>query len=226
MSSENEVKLLGAWASPFVIGVLIALEEKGIEYEYVEQDLMSKTKSPLLLEMNPVHKKVPVLIHNGRPVAESTIILQYIDEVWSNGLAFLSSDPYERAIARFWIDFIANKVIVPGSLIFRSKGEEQEEGKRQLMESLVILEEILQGKDYFGGNTFGMVDIAFAPIICWFHTYEVYGDFKIMSEDKFPGICTWMKKCRERESLKKKLPKEERVLQLITHFRKILIGEA
>ncbi|GLJ19062.1 hypothetical protein SUGI_0342190 [Cryptomeria japonica] len=80
MSSENGVKLLGAWASPFVIGVLIALEEKGIEYEYVEQDLMSKTKSPLLLELNPVHKKVPVLIHNGRPVAESAIILQYIDE--------------------------------------------------------------------------------------------------------------------------------------------------
>ncbi|XP_059075513.1 glutathione S-transferase U21-like [Cryptomeria japonica] len=108
MAGKDEVKLLGFWASPFALRVMIALEEKGIKYEYIEEDLLSK-KSPLLLELNPVHKQVPVLIHNGRPVVESAIILQYIDEVWSNGLAFLPSDPYDRAIALFWVDFIEKK---------------------------------------------------------------------------------------------------------------------
>ena len=92
--------------------VMIALEENGIKYEFVEEDLFSK-KSPLLLQVNPVYKQVPVLIHNGRPVVDSGIILQYIDEVWSNGPAFLPSDPYDRAMARFWIDFMEKKVCDP-----------------------------------------------------------------------------------------------------------------
>ncbi|XP_059075512.1 glutathione S-transferase U21 isoform X2 [Cryptomeria japonica] len=219
MAGEDEVKLLGFWASPFALRVMIALEEKGIKYEYIEEDLLSK-KSPLLQEMNPVHKQIPVLIHNGRPVAESAIILQYIDEVWSNGPAFLPSDPYDQAMALFWVDFIEKKLILPGRLIFGTKKEEQEGGKRQVIESLGIREETLKGKEYFGGKTFGMVDIAFAPVMCFFHTYEVLGNFKIMFEDKFPSIFCWMKKCRERESIKKLLPQQEKVLQLVMQFTK------
>ena len=55
--------------------VRIALAEKGIEYEAKEENLSEK--SPRLLETNPVHKKIPVLIHNGKPVCESLIIVQY-----------------------------------------------------------------------------------------------------------------------------------------------------
>ncbi|GLJ19070.1 hypothetical protein SUGI_0342350 [Cryptomeria japonica] len=218
MANEDEVKVLGFWASPYSLRVLIGLEEKGIKYEYVEQNLGSK--SSLLLEMNPVHKKVPVLIHNGRPVVESIIILEYIDEVWSNGLAFLSSDLYDRAMARFWVDFIDKKLIIPGLCIIKSKAEEQEEGKRQVIASLAILEETLKGKDYFGGNNFGIVDITFAPLICWFHTYEILGDFKITFENNFPSIFFWMKKCMERESIKKLLPQQEKVLRMVMRFTK------
>ncbi|GLJ19061.1 hypothetical protein SUGI_0342180 [Cryptomeria japonica] len=225
MASEDEFKVLGLWFSPFALRVLIGLEEKGIKYEYIEEDWMSN-HSPLLLEMNPVHKKIPVLIHNGRPVAESAIIVEYIDELWSNGPAFLSSDPYDRALARFWVDFIEKKLIVPGRLIlFRSKGEEQEEGKRQFIESLAMLEEALRGKNYMGGNAFGIADIACAPMICWFHTYEIFGDFKIMFEDKFLSIFMWMMKCMERESVKKILPEQEKVLQVVSQARKIILKE-
>ena len=102
-----DLKLLGLPLSPFVISVRMALNIKGVSYEYVDED--PSNKSELLLKSNPVHKKVPVLIHNGKPICESLVILQYVDELFA-GRSILPTDPYERATARFWAHFIADKV--------------------------------------------------------------------------------------------------------------------
>jgi len=109
--SVEEVKVLGAWPSPFVMRPRIALNLKGVGYEFLEEEI--GTKSELLLKSNPVYKKIPVLIHNGKPISESMIIVEYIDEVWADGKAsILPSDPYDRAIARFWAVYIDDKVYV------------------------------------------------------------------------------------------------------------------
>ena len=65
----EEVILLSVYPSMFSMRVRIALAEKGVKYELKEEDLTNK--SLLLLEMNSVHKKVPVLLHNGKPILES-----------------------------------------------------------------------------------------------------------------------------------------------------------
>jgi glutathione S-transferase len=112
MSGET-VKLLGYWASPVALRVKWTLKLKEIEYEYVEEDLANK--SPLLLEYNPVHKKIPVLVHGGKPLAESLVILEYLDETWKRN-PILPEDPYERAQARFWARFVDEKVIQQAKL--------------------------------------------------------------------------------------------------------------
>ena len=64
----DTVVVLGTWFSMFSNRVRIALLEKGIGYEHKEEDPLLLNKSSLLLESNPIHKKIPVLIHNERPI--------------------------------------------------------------------------------------------------------------------------------------------------------------
>lgn len=104
---QSEVVLFGTWASSFSGRVKIALKLKGIQYEYVEEDLVNK--SQMLLSYNPVQKQVPVLVHRGKPIAESRVILEYIDENWSKTPNLLPKDPYERAKIRFWAKYYDGK---------------------------------------------------------------------------------------------------------------------
>lgn len=102
MGEENKVILQGTWGSPYTKRLELAVRLKGISYEYVEEDLMNK--SALLLKYNLVYKKVPVLVHNGKPIVESLVIIEYIDETWKNGPKLLPKDPYSRAKVRFWVN--------------------------------------------------------------------------------------------------------------------------
>ena len=107
---DDDVKVLGLVMSPFAIRVCIALKLKGVSYEYIEEDLANK--SELLLSSNPVHKKVPVMIHNGKPICESLIIMEYLDEAFPDTAApLLPADLHDRAVARFWAAYIDDKVI-------------------------------------------------------------------------------------------------------------------
>lgn len=199
----------------FGIRARIALAEKGIKYEYMEQDLVNK--SPLLLEMNPIHQKIPVLIHKGRPICESLIIVEYIDMVWNNNPLFLPYDPYQRAQARFWADFVDQKVYHVSRRIWTSKGDEQVVAKKGFIESLKQLEEVLGDKPYFGGDTFGFVDVALIPFYCWFYTYEKFGNFKVEAE--CPELINWAKRCMQRESVSTTLADGKEVYESVLDYK-------
>ncbi|XP_008794561.2 probable glutathione S-transferase [Phoenix dactylifera] len=217
MSKKDEVVVLDFWVSPFAMRVKIALEEKGIKFEAREEDLLGN-KSELLLQSNPIYKKVPVLLHNGKPLCESLVILNYVDETWPSP-PLLPTSPYERSVAKFWADFVDKKIFEGGSKIWKSKGEALEVAKKEFEECLKLLEGALGEKEYFAGNGFGFVDIVLIPHISWFYGYEQFGGFKV--EEQCPKLGAWMKRCLGRESVAKVLPDPAKVHEFICKLRKM-----
>ncbi|KAI3950764.1 hypothetical protein MKW92_033333 [Papaver armeniacum] len=207
----EEVVLLDFWPSMFGMRVRVALALKGVKYEYKEENLGEK--SPLLLKMNPIHKKVPVLIHNGKPISESLIIIEYIDEVWNEKSPLLPTDPYQKSQAKFWADYIDKKVYDSGKKIWTSKGEDQELAKKEYIEILKVLEGELGEKPYFGGEKIGFVDVALIPFYTWFYAYEKCGNFSI--EEECPKIVSWAKKCLEIESVSQSLSDSEKIYEFV-----------
>ncbi len=84
---------------------LLCLLEKRLEFTS-HQLVGSKFDqySPEFLKINPLGQ-VPVLVHDGRVVTESTVINEYLDEVFPQ-IPLEPADPYERARMRIWTKFV------------------------------------------------------------------------------------------------------------------------
>ncbi|KAK9074128.1 hypothetical protein SSX86_006725 [Deinandra increscens subsp. villosa] len=215
----EEVVLVSFWSSPFGCRVKIAMEEKGIPYEYIEEDLFNK--SSFLSSINPVHKKVPVLLHNHKPICESLNILEYIDETWSDrSPSFLPSDPHQRAQARFWADFIDKELYEASKKIYRGNGEQQVVGKNEVLRILKLVEGKIGDKPFFGGDNLGLVDITLIPFYSRFYTWETFGNFSI--EDECPSLVAWAKRCLQKESVAKSLPDPIKIYDFIVDLNKYL----
>nr|AAG30141.1 glutathione S-transferase [Arabidopsis thaliana] len=173
--ASSDVKLIGAWASPFVMRPRIALNLKSVPYEFLQETFGSK--SELLLKSNPVHKKIPVLLHADKPVSESNIIVEYIDDTWSSsGPSILPSDPYDRAMARFWAAYIDEKWFVALRGFLKAGG---------------AFIDCSKGKPFFNGDNIGYLDIALGCFLAWLRVTELAVSYKILDEAKTPSLSKW-----------------------------------
>ena len=154
-AEPKEVKLYGAWGSAHAAMARNALELKGVRYEYAEEDL--ENKSEALLRLNPVHGgKVPVLVVDGRPLAESLVILEYVDEAWPDRAPRMlppRDQPRARAAARFWARFFHDKVSpLSRQVLLAAEGEERARVVREMKEQMAVMEAGIQRDFPLGGG--------------------------------------------------------------------------
>ena len=86
---------------------LIALSEKGIDFVSRQLNLEDRRweqYSDWFLKINP-DGQVPVLVHDGKVIIESTVINEYIEDVFPDP-PLRPADPYWRAQMRIWTKFV------------------------------------------------------------------------------------------------------------------------
>lgn len=95
--------------SPCAQKVKIVLAEKGLAWTKHHVDLPGKANlRPEYLTLNPLGV-VPTLVHDGRPVIESNIICEYLDDAFPQP-PLMPSDPYLAAQVRFWMKHVDGKL--------------------------------------------------------------------------------------------------------------------
>ena len=80
--------------------VRVALAEKRLDYQEHLIDLRGGQFDPAYMKLNP-NAVVPTLVHDGRPVIESSVILYYLDEAFPQP-ALMPREPHARASVRLF----------------------------------------------------------------------------------------------------------------------------
>jgi glutathione S-transferase len=90
---------------------LLCLTEKGIAFTSRYVDILKfEQHEPWFVKINR-NGQVPVLMHDGRVVTESTVINEYLDDVFAE-TPLRPTDPQERAIMRVWSKWV-DEILMP-----------------------------------------------------------------------------------------------------------------
>ncbi|RDX73629.1 hypothetical protein CR513_46731 [Mucuna pruriens] len=222
---DHDKMLHGFWYSPFTLRVVWTLKLKGIPYEHIEEDRYNK--SPQLVEYNPVYKRTPVLVHAGKPICESMIIVEYIDQIWPQN-PLLSAHSYERARSRFWVRYIDDMVSAVLSVAHSRNGEEQEKAIQKVWEHLRVMEDkcFSAQKKFFGGDTINIVDIAFGSIVKFLVIIEDAVEVKVLEDEKFPYLYSWYNNFKDIPVIKENLPDQDELVDFFKFYREKLLASS
>lgn len=166
-----ELKLYGAALSPFVRKTRIFMQEKDIPFESVHVDPMNLPAD--YEKLNPL-KRIPVLQHGERTLADSAVICRYLESLFPETPLY-PSDPWEQARCSWFEKFadyeigrdctfviFRNRVLMP--LIGRPCDEDKiAHSLEHLIPPLFsYLEQELAGREYLVGENMTIADIALA----------------------------------------------------------------
>ena len=171
---------------PYCARIRILLAEKGVELEVVEIDLSDRPA--WLYEKNPTGR-VPVLEEDGRPLPESAVIMEFLEERYPDP-ALLPPDPADRAAVRLLI-FRDDDLTDPYYALRRG-----EDGAAEELDTVLgRFDTMLAGRPYLGGAEYGLADIALVP---WFLRAR---DMLGVDLDRFPSLSDWLARLEQRPAI-------------------------
>ncbi len=151
-------KLISFKLCPFVQKAVLTLLTKGIDYDIEYIDLENPPQ--WFKDISPLGK-VPVLLVGDQVLFESSVIVEYLDEVYGESLH--PADPLLKAQNRSWMEF-GNECLMNGfNLIVATDEAAFKEHRGALLDKLDQLEHKLGDSRYFNGDEVSLVDLSFTP---------------------------------------------------------------
>ena len=176
---------------PFVQKAVLTLLSKGIDYSIKYIDLENPPE--WFIEISPLGK-VPVLKVGDQVLFESSVIVEYLDEVFGESLH--PADPLIKAQNRSWMEF-GNECLMNGfNLIVAPDEAEFNEQHEGMLNKLDQLEKQLDGSKYFNGDQLSLVDLSFTP---FFQRLQYLNEASpgLVDELRHPEVSLWAKNLLE-----------------------------
>jgi glutathione S-transferase len=190
------MKLYGAIASPYVARVVMYAKIKGVDLPLMEAP-GGNIKSPEYLKLNPIGK-MPTLDVNGQGIGESTIICDYLEDVYPQKSG-LPKDPIDRArsrlIARIVDLYIANAV----SPLFRQVNPATrdaavvEKAAAEIIKTYGYVEHAMGSGPFCAGATPTLGDCALSTSTRMMKVMLAAGNFGIVDPTESGRLATWWK---------------------------------
>jgi glutathione S-transferase len=178
------LKLYSHPLASFCHKALIALYENGIAFEPVLVDL-GDVKSAAAFRAVWQMAKMPVLRDEARDctVAESTVIIEYLDTFYRGATRFIPADPDRAWQTRMWDRFYDCYVQEPMQKIvidrLRPAGESDpfgvEQAKGQLHQAYQVIEQTMESGGWALGEDFTLADCAAAPALFYANKVAPFG---------------------------------------------------
>ena len=212
MSTPN-LKLISFTICPYVQRAMIVLNEKNIPFDIEYIDLSAPP--PEFYDISPL-EKVPVLLVDEKPLFESMVICDYIDEITSGSL--YPADSFEKAMNRSWLEFGNEILNITFNFLRETDPKKFNHLKETLIDRFEILEEEFTNGDYFNGKDFAMIDAVYAPIFRYHQRIAMIKDYEIFEDA--PNIKAWGDRLLARPSVVNSIPESYKE-DIAKHFKNL-----
>lgn len=209
--------LWGTLVSPYVRKAYVAMTEKSIDFQ-INEILPTILLNALNLE-TPTHfrdcsplGRIPALQDNGNNIADSAVIVAYLEKQYPELKSLYPSDPAEYATALWfenYADHVLSQVIYEKIFleafvkpkVLNMEIDLQKVNKaltEDLPPMLQFLENALNEKEWLAGSNFSIADIAIST-----HFVSLKLINQPLSETRYPRLYAYIEKILARDSFQK-----------------------
>lgn len=163
---EDKIIIYSYRRCPFAMRARIALHEKKLHFQVIEEDL--KNFSEKLRSLHP-EAKVPVLTHGDRVIYESAIITEYVDDLPSQEPRLMPELAGEKAEVRLWTYWCNTQFKLDLDKFKYGTARFSEAdcvgAKERLMVHLHKLEDKLSKSKWLVGDSFSLAEVHIFPFV-------------------------------------------------------------